>query len=168
MIPFIDLQTQQEKIKPELDRRLAQVLAHGKYILGPEVQELEAKLAKMKFREDVIFTGRISTEVLQLVIASSEALVLVSFLEGFGIPVLQAMACGVPALVSDLPVLKEIAGEAALYFNPRDRAAMAAALTSISNSAELRQRLSAQGLIRAQQFSWEQSARETLQVLTGK
>ena len=45
MIPFIDLQTQQEKIKPELDRRLAQVLAHGKYILGPEVQELEAKLA---------------------------------------------------------------------------------------------------------------------------
>lgn len=45
MIPFIDLQTQQEKIKPELDRRLANVLAHGKYILGPEVQELEEKLA---------------------------------------------------------------------------------------------------------------------------
>ena len=112
--------------------------------------------------------GWVAEEDLPAIFSAATAFIFPSLHEGFGIPVLQAMACGVPALVSDLPVLKEIAGEAALYFNPRDRAAMAAALIAISSSTELHQRLSAQGLIRAQQFSWEQSARETLQVLTGK
>lgn len=130
--------------------------------------EVKYIIEEYNLTRSVLMPGWVAEEDLPAIFSAATAFIFPSLHEGFGIPVLQAMACGVPALVSDLPVLKEIAGEAALYFNPRDRAAMAAALTSISNSAELRQRLSAQGLIRAQQFSWEQSARETLQILTEK
>lgn len=130
--------------------------------------EVKYIIEEYNLTRSVLMPGWVAEEDLPAIFSAATAFIFPSLHEGFGIPVLQAMACGVPALVSDLPVLKEIAGEAALYFNPRDRAAMAAALIAISSSTELHQRLSAQGLIRAQQFSWEQSARETLQVLTGK
>ena len=82
--------------------------------------------------------------------------------EGFGIPVIQALACGLPAAVSDLPVLREVAGDAALYFNKDNKHDMAAKLYQILTDETLRQNLSASGLERAKQFSWKKCATETL------
>jgi glycosyltransferase involved in cell wall biosynthesis len=82
--------------------------------------------------------------------------------EGFGLPVLEAMARGVPVACSDASSLPEIAGDAALLFDPHDLGAIAAATTRVLEDTELRDRLRAQGLRRAQGFTWRRTARETL------
>lgn len=87
-----------------------------------------------------------------------------SLYEGFGLPVLEAMACGTPVVAADLPALREVAGPAALWFDPKDLQGLSAAISSVVLDPGLRARLSAQGLARARQFSWERCARETAQV----
>jgi glycosyltransferase involved in cell wall biosynthesis len=116
----------------------------------------------------VMMPGWVVEEDLPAIFSSARAFVFPTLHEGFGIPALQAMACGVPALLSDLPVLREIAGEAALYFNPRDKQAIASAMTRIYKDESLSKSLSAQGLQQVSHFSWEQSARETLSILEEK
>jgi glycosyltransferase involved in cell wall biosynthesis len=102
--------------------------------------------------------------------AGAEAFVFPSLYEGFGLPVVEAMSCGAPVVCSDIPVLREVAGDAALYFDPRDAAQLAPMLTRVLDDATLRADLRTRGLSRAAQFSWERAARETLEVYreTGK
>jgi glycosyltransferase involved in cell wall biosynthesis len=95
--------------------------------------------------------------------ATASALVMPSFAEGFGLPILEAMGVGLPVLVSDLPVLREVAGNAAVYFDPADTASIARAITRIVTDADLRARLEDAGRQQARQFSWEKTARETLE-----
>jgi len=82
--------------------------------------------------------------------------------EGFGIPVIQALACGLPTAVSDIPVLREVAGEATIYFDKDDKEDMAEKLKVILTDANLRAKLAQSGLVQAQQFSWRKCAEETL------
>ena len=86
-----------------------------------------------------------------------------SLYEGFGLPVLEAMARGVPVACSDASSLPEVAGDAALLFDPRDQRAIAEALTRLLEDPALRERLRAAGLARAREFSWERAARLTLE-----
>lgn len=81
-------------------------------------------------------------------------------------PVLEAMAAGIPVACSDIPPLREIAGDAVLFFDPLDEEAIAKALDRITADAPLRLQLAQAGQERAKQFSWERAARETLSVLT--
>ena len=98
-------------------------------------------------------------ETLAELVGRSTALVVPSLAEGFGLPALEAMALGTPVVASDIEALREVAGDAAAYFDPRDGQILADRLRELLDDAERLERLSAQGLGRSREFSWEQTAR---------
>jgi glycosyltransferase involved in cell wall biosynthesis len=106
----------------------------------------------------VIFTGFVPDAELVHLYNAAQALVLPSFDEGFGLPVLEAMACGVPVVASRIPALLGLAGDAALYFEPRQPDELSHRLGEVLRNAQLRQALGRNGLSRAHLFSWERSA----------
>src|SRR5215212_8810788 len=113
----------------------------------------------------VRFTGYIADEDLPALLSGALAFVFPSLYEGFGMPVLEAMACGTPVLASVTSALPEIAGDAALLIEPEDTSAVADGLARLASDAVLRADLRARGLVRAAQFTWERCAEETLAVL---
>jgi glycosyltransferase involved in cell wall biosynthesis len=126
-------------------------------------QELRESAAQAGVEDDVRFLGWISGEEVEGLWALARGFVFPSLYEGFGLPVLEAMARGVPVACSDASSLPEVAGDAALLFDPHDRAQMAATMTRLMEDAELRERLRALGLARVQSFTWARSARLTLE-----
>jgi glycosyltransferase involved in cell wall biosynthesis len=102
---------------------------------------------------------------LNAVLRRAEALLFPSLLEGFGLPVLEAMACGLPVITSDRSSLPEVAGEAALYVDPDDPASIAAAIMRLAGEPALRQQLAEAGRRRAARFTWENAAAATASVL---
>jgi glycosyltransferase involved in cell wall biosynthesis len=116
--------------------------------------------------ERVRFTGHLAEEELRRFYAHAEALVLPSFYEGFGLPPLEAMACGVPVAVSRRAALPEVCGDAAVYFDhPEDPADIAAGLERLLGDPALRRELVARGRERAREFTWERAAEQTLEVI---
>lgn len=101
--------------------------------------------------------GRVSEEDLRGLYAGAELFVFPSLYEGFGLPPLEAMACGVPVLVSDIPAHREVCGDAGHYFDPRDPASIAAAVRQVLGSPPERARLRAAGLRRALGYTWERA-----------
>ncbi len=110
----------------------------------------------------VVFTGFVPDAELVHLYNAAQALVLPSFDEGFGLPVLEAMACGIPVVASRIPALRGLANDAGLFFEPGAPDELAHRLGEVLSNAQLRQALSRKGLSRAQQFSWERSARVAL------
>jgi glycosyltransferase involved in cell wall biosynthesis len=115
--------------------------------------------------ERVKFTGLVDDALLKRYVACAEALVLPSFYEGFGLPPLEAMACGCPAIVSSRASLPEVCGDAALYCNPDDVEDIAAKMLEVATSQATRARLREMGLEHARQFTWDKCARETAAVI---
>jgi glycosyltransferase involved in cell wall biosynthesis len=113
----------------------------------------------------VEFPGWIPREDLHDLYRRAWAFVYPSLFEGFGIPVLEALAAGVPTACSNLEPMAGNAGDAALLFDPRDVEAMTAALRRISGDEELRSRLAAAGPERASRFSWKATAEKTLEAV---
>jgi glycosyltransferase involved in cell wall biosynthesis len=97
--------------------------------------------------------------------SGAEAFIFPSLYEGFGFPVLEAMACGTPVICSDTSSLPEVAGDAALRVNPQDTAALAAAITQLTHNAELRATLIAKGYEQIKKFSWATAAEKTWKIL---
>lgn len=110
----------------------------------------------------VIHTGYVPDEDLPAMICGADALVYPSLAEGFGLPVLEAMACGTPVICTSAPALPEIAEGAALMVDPHDANGWAGALRQLLTDSDLRLELRRKGLERASQFSWERTARLTL------
>ena len=106
----------------------------------------------------------LKTRELPLLYASATALVMPSLLEGFGFPVVEAMACAVPVLCSNASCLPEIAGTAAMLFDPRDARDFTAKLSVLVSEKSKRRELSEKGLQRAKDFSWERHVAELLSV----
>jgi glycosyltransferase involved in cell wall biosynthesis len=99
--------------------------------------------------------------------AGALAVVLPSWLEGFGLPPVEGLVAGAPAIVSDLPVFREVLGDGALFVPPGDVEALADALLAVASDAELRARLLAAGRARIAPLSWAETARRTRAVLAG-
>jgi glycosyltransferase involved in cell wall biosynthesis len=131
---------------------------------GWDYQSIYAAAAQASCRERVCLTGFVAEKDLPALYAGADLFVYPSSYEGFGFPVLEAMACGVPTITSDVSSLPEVAGEAALLVDPRDTGALAAALRRALLDDALRQEMRAKGLEQARRFTWEETARRTLQV----
>jgi glycosyltransferase involved in cell wall biosynthesis len=110
----------------------------------------------------VLFPGFVPDADLPALYAGAQALAMPSLYEGFGLPVLEAMACGTPVACSNNSSLPEIAGNAALLFDPTEVDAIGDALRRILGSSDLQTHLRDAGLRRAYEFSWGRAARETL------
>ena len=128
-------------------------------------REIEEAYRRMQFRDQVVFTGRLQMEELTSVIGSALAMTYVSFLEGFGIPIVEAFRAHVPVITSNITSMPEIAGDAALLVNPGDKEDIARAMEKISKDEKLRNQLIAKGLQRRKDFSWDKSASRIWEVL---
>ncbi|MEF3691793.1 MAG: glycosyltransferase family 1 protein [Candidatus Moraniibacteriota bacterium] len=114
--------------------------------------------------KEIVFAGYIIGDEILPIMKKAEFLLLPSLYEGFGTTVLEAFGAGLPAMISDIPSLREIAGEAAYFVNPIDIEEMSEAMVNFSQDSGLRSELRERGLKRAEDFSWEKTARETLEI----
>jgi len=126
--------------------------------------EVETALERFGLRDRVRFTGHVPDEDLPLFLNSAAALVFPSLYEGFGLPVLEAMACGTPVVCADATSLPEIARGAAELVDPYDAEDIARGLHAVLSSPARRAELRQQGLQRAAAFTWEETARRALRV----
>ena len=124
--------------------------------------QLRERARALDLDRDVRFAGWLSDAEVEGLWAIADAFVFPSLYEGFGLPVLEAMARGVPVACSNATSLPEVAGDAALLFDPHDETAIAAALRRLLDDAELAERLRMAGRERVRQFTWERTARETI------
>ncbi len=111
------------------------------------------------------FLSYVSYDQLPALLSHAIALVFPSLWEGFGLPVLEAMACGTPVITSNLASLPEVAGEAAYLIDPTSSAAIRKAMHDLAHDAQMRQQLREAGLQRAKQFSWAKTGHATVEVL---
>jgi glycosyltransferase involved in cell wall biosynthesis len=141
-------------------QRPAFVLAGGATELDAE---LRAHAAEVGVERDVILLPRLPPHQLDGLYAAATCYAMPTLYEGFGLPVLEAMARGVPVACSDIPVLREVAGDAAHWFDPRDPVTIAAAVRELIGDEALRERLRAAGTERASSFTWEAAAGATIE-----
>lgn len=125
-------------------------------------EEVMQSIARMK--ADVRFLGYLDVADLALAYNAATVFAYPSLYEGFGLPPLEAMACGAPVLASDIPPLHEVCGDAARYADPLATDALAEELRNLLQDKSLRDALSARGLARAKGFSWEKTARNLLAI----
>lgn len=151
-----------DALSAKLKQEYTLVLSGGKGWLDDEIQELHKKVSQTA---SVIKTGYVSDEDLPTLYSGSEIFVFPSFYEGFGMPPLEAMACGTPVIVSDNSSLPEVVGTAGLYVQATNTSSIAEAMTRLLSSAKLRDELKEKGLKQAQEFSWEKSGAEFKAVL---
>jgi glycosyltransferase involved in cell wall biosynthesis len=143
------------------DRDIKLVIAGGK---GWFYDAIFARAANLDVQDAVVFPGYVPDDELPDWYRAASGFVYPSVFEGFGLPALEAMACGVPVLCSDIPALREVAGDAALVVSPRDVDGWAAGLALLAGQPALRDELRVRGLARAARFTWQAAAARTLDV----
>jgi glycosyltransferase involved in cell wall biosynthesis len=121
-------------------------------------------IKKSPAQERIVLTEYLNDDELRALYSSCSAFIYPSIYEGFGLPPLEAMACGAPVIASHIPALEETTGGAAVLFEPNDVNSLASAIVDLLQSSELRSRFSALGRVRAAEFTWEKTARLTLDV----
>lgn len=148
--------------------RLVLVLAGGSVEWNPEGRDaLEEALndVPQDIAERVVLLGYVEEQDKVALLGGADALVYPSLYEGFGLPVLEAMACGTPVVTSDLSALPEVAGDAALLVDPSDPSAIASAVERVRDDPDLRRELRRKGMSRAAGYTWQETARRTAAVL---
>jgi glycosyltransferase involved in cell wall biosynthesis len=126
-------------------------------------EEAQRVIHESRMEREIIDLGKSPYATLPLLYGGAEALVYASFWEGFGMPLVESMACGTPVITSNISSMPEVAGAAGLYVDPHSVEEIAEAMRQIAEFPALRARLSAAALERAKRFTWEETARRTLQ-----
>ncbi len=137
------------------------VLAGGK---GWLFEDAFALVDELKLDDRVHFVGRVSSEDLLYLYNAAEMLAHPAFYEGFGLPPLEAMACGLPVVASDVASLPEVVGDAGQLIDPHDVDELTVAMWRVLNDSALRVQMREKGLVQAGLFSWERAARETMEI----
>jgi glycosyltransferase involved in cell wall biosynthesis len=152
-------------------RALAQLKAEGHphclVIVGGQgwlFDPIQALVGEWGLADDVLFAGRVDDDDLPALYSGADCVLMPSLYEGFGFPVLEAMACGTPVVCSNSSSLPEVAGDAALMVNPEDDEALAAAVGRLLAEPDLRSQLRQRGEQQAAGFRWQECAAQTVQV----
>jgi glycosyltransferase involved in cell wall biosynthesis len=146
--------------RPQLDLQLV--------LMGPpgwQYEEIMRAGSSQRSRGKVVFTGALSDADLALLLKGSLLAVMPSLYEGFCLPMVEAMACGIPTVAASTSCLPEVSGNALRYFDPLSIEDIAGCMEAAIFDTSLRRRLREDGIQRAVEFSWERCARETLKVL---
>ncbi|MGH7899751.1 MAG: glycosyltransferase family 4 protein [Candidatus Binatia bacterium] len=143
--------------RPETELVLA-----GRYRDDPDFPDLVARVQRLGLEQSTRLAGYIPEEELAALYSGASVFVYPSLYEGFGLPPLEAMACGAPVVAADRTALPEVLGHAALFADPEDVAEFAEAILSLLDHRERRAELGAAGLRQARRFTWEATARATL------
>ena len=123
-------------------------------------KKMKQTYQESSYKNDILFTGYLKEEDLPLVLASAKGLCFPSLFEGFGLPIIEAMKCGVPIITSNISSMPEICGEAGLKINPYEVNDIANALKKIDEEKDIREKLIKLGLERAQMFCWKKGAKK--------
>jgi glycosyltransferase involved in cell wall biosynthesis len=137
-------------------------LEHRLVIVGEKFwwdERMEQAWSGMRHRDRVLFTGRLERSDLHLAVGGALAMAFVSYFEGFGIPVAEAMQCGVPVVAAEASCLPEVAGDAAYYCDPFSVKDITRALYTVQGDPLLREQLSAAGLKRVRRYTWDGAAK---------
>ena len=126
--------------------------------LAWQYEDFLSKLKTYKYRDDVVLTGYLPEEELEELTASAYAAVYVSDLEGFGLPIVEAMQCGVPVIAANNSSMPEVGEDAALYAEADQPDTIAAHMQTLYKNEQIREKMIQKGLERAKQFSWEKAA----------
>lgn len=129
---------------------------------------IKKKIEELGLAGEVVFLGWLPFEDIPVIYSAADLFVFPSLHEGFGIPVLEAMASGVPVVCSDIEPLDEVAGSAARLVDPLDAESIAKGMCDVLENRQLRERLVADGFERAASFSWEKTAADTLKAISAR
>jgi len=145
--------------------KLAIVGDHSGDVFFSAYEELRRQCAALQLGDAVVFTGYVDDAALVVLYNRAAAFVLPSLAEGFGLPVLEALACGTPVVTSARGALPEVLGAAGMLFDPDRKGDLEAVLAELLGDGDVQERLRRLGPARAAEFSWERAARQTLAAL---
>lgn len=150
------------KAKPHLASTPARLVLVGMKTVT--CKKLFKLIAALGLTDVVEFTGRISDKALVNLYQTASVMVFPSFYEGFGLPILEAMACGCPVIASDDPTIREVAGDAAFFVNPADSEKLMDAMVKVISNKSLRSSLIENGLQHVRTYTWKKTAEQTVAV----
>lgn len=129
-------------------------------------EDVHARAQKSPYRDDILFTGFVPASILPDLYCGADIFAFPSLYEGFGLPVLEAMACGIPTACSNASSIPEVGGDAVVYFSPHEPQSIADAIAVLIEDPGLRRQCRVKGIARTRQFSWAKTARQTMEVLS--
>lgn len=153
-------------VRRQLNAQSFKLVLTGKNGIGYE--EIKQAIAKSPFKNDIIVKGYVTDEEKYSLMKKASVFIYISLYEGFGMPILEAQALGIPVVVSNCSSIPEVTGEGAILVDPTAKAEISNALLSIFTNTDLRNRLIEKGKENAKRYSWEKCARETLNILTNQ
>jgi glycosyltransferase involved in cell wall biosynthesis len=129
-------------------------------------EDIKREIANSTFKSDITELGYIPEADKPYLMNAAEALIHPSFYEGFGIPPVEAMACGCPVLSSNATSLPEVCGDAAMFFSPAEPEELSHAMAQFIGDGSMKEKMRTAGLVRAKQYTWKATAEKTIPVLT--